>query len=171
MAGGTEARLTKIINLKEKPQFFDVVADRIWNAWWRPSGASLSDVETALSSVIASVEFPFTLIGVDGDGFAGTITCIGSDIAARPDLGPCVAALWVEPDRRGCNLGRRLIEMALQTLVAAGFEEAYLAARRPLRSCYRAQGWELVEEDVGGDAVDIFRRKLAKGRADAVHTN
>lgn len=153
----------EIVDLKERPQYFDVVADRIWNAWWRPGGAVLGDVEGALSAVIASTGFPFTLIGVEGEDFAGTVTCIAIDIAARPHLGPCVAALWVEPDRRGCNLGTRLVELARQRLVAAGFEDAYLSARRPLRSYYRGQGWELIEEDVGSDALDIFKRALARG--------
>ncbi|MBO9587830.1 GNAT family N-acetyltransferase [Devosia sp.] len=153
----------EIVDLKARPQFFNVVADRIWNAWWKPSGASLSDVEAALSAVIASAAFPFTLIGVEDEKFAGTVTCIASDIAARPDLGPCVAALWVEPDRRGCNLGGRLVEMALQRLVAAGFDCAYLAARQPLRSYYRGQGWELIEDNVGDDALDVFKRTFARG--------
>ena len=153
----------EILDLCESRQFFDTVADRIWNAWWKQSGASLGDVEAALSAVISSTEFPFTLIGVEGEDFAGTVTCIASDIGARPHLGPCVAALWVEPNRRGSNRGGRLVEMGLGRLLAAGFEEAYLAARQPLRSYYRGHGWQLVEEDVGDDALDIFKRALVKG--------
>ncbi len=163
MAGAAEAGLVEILDLREKPQFFDGVADRIWNAWWRQSGASLNDVETALSAVVSSVGFPFTLIAVEGDDFAGTVTCIETDISARPQLGPCVAALWVEPARRGCGLGNRLVEAALERLVAAGFEDAYLAARRPLRSYYRGLGWHLVEEEVGDDSLDIFKRMLVRG--------
>lgn len=153
----------EIVDLGERTEFFDVVADRIWNAWWRPSGAKLNDVEVTLSAVILSAGFPFTLVGVEGDDFVGTVTCIASEIAARPHLGPCVAALWVEPDRRGCNLGNRLLEIALEKLSAAGFADAYLAARKPLRSYYRGHGWQLVEEDVGDDALDVFRTALVKG--------
>jgi hypothetical protein len=95
-----------IEDLRQHLVFRPLVADRIWRAWWEPSGATLADVEDALGAVIAAESFPFTLVALCGDRFVGTVTAIQSDIAARPDLGPCIAALWVEPEMRGRNAGQ-----------------------------------------------------------------
>ena len=161
----------EIVDLKERPEFFDVVADRIWNAWWKPSGAKLADVEAALTDVVSSDVFPFTLVGVEREAFVGTVTCIATDIEARPDLGPCVAALWVEPGGRGQGMAERLVDAALLRLHAAGYKHAYLAARRPLRSYYSGRGWALAEEGVGADQLDVFNRVLGEGAAYAIDTN
>lgn len=158
-------------DLKTAPQYFDVIADRIWNAWWKPSGAELAQVEAALADVVASDVFPFTLVGVEDEVFVGTVTCIAADIEARPELGPCVAALWVEPDWRGRAVADRLVDAALKRLHSAGYGLAYLAARRPLRAYYGGRGWVLVEEGVGADKLDVFNRVLGGGAAYAVDTN
>ena len=161
----------EIVDLKTAPHYFDVIADRIWNAWWKPSGAELADVEAALTDVVSSDVFPFTLVCAEGEVFVGTVTCIATDIEARPELGPCVAALWVEPDRRGRGVADRLVDAALLRLHAAGYEHAYLAARRPLRDYYSGRGWVLAEQGVGADQLDVFNRVLGEGAAYAIDTN
>jgi len=147
-----------ICNLKGKIGFRDTVIDRIWNAFWRPYGAEREAVEKALDDVLAADGFPFTLVAISGDRFAGTVTAIEHDVAGRPDLRPCIAALWVEPEFRGFRLGYQLVETALGGLADAGFDFAYLPAKRPLRDYYLTMGWHLREEGVGSDLLDIFKR-------------
>lgn len=147
-----------IEDISERLAFRPLVADRIWRAWWEPSGATLADVEDALGAVIAVENFPFTLIARSGDRFVGTVTAIQSDIAARPDLGPCIAALWVEPEMRGQGVAQALVNAALLRLADVGWDVAYLAARPPLHQYYASRGWTLRERNVGDDDLDVFFR-------------
>ena len=149
-----------IEDIREQLVFRSLVADRIWRAWWEPSGATLAEVEDALGAVIAAGDFPFTLIARSGDRFIGTVTAIQSDIADRPDLGPCIAALWVEPEARGQGVARGLVNAALLRLGQVGHTGAYLAAKPHLHGYYAARGWTVTERAVGDDRLDVFFRAL-----------
>ena len=148
-------------DLRDVPAYRATVANRIWNAFWRPNGAPLSAVEAALDGVTAAADYPsFTLVAHEDGVFLGTVTAIKVDIEARPELGPCVAALWVEVAARRKGIGMALMNAACQRLANAGFAVAYLPARRHLRDYYSARGWTLIESDVGDDRLDVFSRAL-----------
>ena len=149
-----------IASLRQHPDLRPVVADRIWRAFWEPYGSPLDVLEAALDEVLAALDFPFTLVALDDDGFVGTVTAIQSDIAARPELGPCVAALWVEPKARGQGVGRALVSSALSRLAAQGRDRCYLPAKLHLHDYYAMAGWSLVERGVGDDMLDVFVRAL-----------
>ena len=149
-----------IEDLKLNPSCRPIVADRIWQAFWKPSGAVLADVDAALGAVLAAERFPFTLIAKLDARFLGTVTAIESDIADRPQLGPCIAALWVEPEARAQGIGSALVDVALGRLADAGKSQAYLPARPHLLGYYSARGWQLVERGVGADDLDVFWRAL-----------
>jgi predicted N-acetyltransferase YhbS len=150
-----------ILDLRQVPQYWATVVDRIWQAWWRPYGAVLGDVELALTEVAAAADFPsFTLVAVDAGRFIGTVTVIKDDIEARPDLRPCIAALWVDPAGRGQGVGLRLVRAACDRLARSGYPRVYLGAKLPLRSYYSAHGWTLLESGVGTDNLDVFVRAL-----------
>jgi predicted N-acetyltransferase YhbS len=150
-----------IEDLRYVPRHFGTVADRIWNAWWRPCNEPLSSVQAALSEVMAATEYPsFTLVAVAEKAFLGTVTVIEQDITARPELGPCIAALWVEEPARGRGVAGALVAAVCQRLATTGFQVVYLAARPHLRGYYSSRSWTLVESDVGEDALDVFARAL-----------
>jgi predicted N-acetyltransferase YhbS len=150
-----------IHDLRQAPELWATVADRIWKAWWRPYGAVLGDVEVALAEVAAAADFPsFTLVAVDSGKFVGTVTVIKDDIESRPDLGPCIAALWVDPSGRGQGVGEHLVKAACDRLARTGFPQVYLGAKLHLRSYYSDHGWTLLESGVGGDDLDVFVRAL-----------
>lgn len=37
-------------DLRDRPEFRGVVADRLWSAWWRDEGSTLADVEAMVGS-------------------------------------------------------------------------------------------------------------------------
>ena len=151
-----------ILNLREAQQFVPIVADRLWQAWWRDNGSALADVEQALGEVLAAPAFPFTLVATVDDRFAGTVTAIASDMDDRPQYSPWIAALWVEPERRGSGIAQALVQQALQTLFDQGNSAVYLCAEPGLRRFYLADSWQLLEERAGTAELDIFvRRQLA----------
>jgi hypothetical protein len=47
-----------ISDLRRQPQFFDIVADRIWQAWWRPNGFPREHIVTGLTANMADTPIP-----------------------------------------------------------------------------------------------------------------
>lgn len=137
-----------------------IVAQRIWRAWWEPHGEPLSDVQTALDEILLAEGFPFSLVATRDGRFAGTVTSIMTDIDERPALGPCLAALWVEPEDRGMGLGQLLMDAVVTRLAEQAFKEVYLSAKPHLVGFYDQRGWTLIERDLGHDRLNIFRRAL-----------
>lgn len=151
----------EIADLRQRPEFFDTVADRIWRAWWEPHGVPLAYIAGRLQEGMTSQAVPFALVASDGERFAGTASVIVSDLDERPRYTPWVAAVWVEPDFRSQQLGRRLVERAVQGAFAAGHARVYLTARAQRRSYYDALGWTAIEEGVGDLGLTVFVREAA----------
>lgn len=150
----------EIVDLRQAPEFLALVANRIWQTWWEADGYTLADVVTALEDVIKAVDHPFTLVAVRQRQFLGTVTSIMDDIGARPDWGPCLAALWVEPEARGEGLGEALMDAVSQRLSARGFERVYLSAKPKMRAYYLLRGWTMIDSDIDKDHQDVFMRLL-----------
>lgn len=148
----------EIVNLRVAQQFVPDIADRLWHAWWQHDGLPLTAVEEALAEVIAATDFPFTLVALADGAFAGTVTAIASDLDERPELGPWIAALWVEPAYRSAGIARTLVEQATATMFAQGNAKVYLYAIPPLRPFYQGMGWTLMEEKFGRMRIDIYFR-------------
>lgn len=147
-----------ISDLRERPGFFDTVADRIWRAWWEPHGYPLEHIATRLGENMEPVPIPLALVAHDGDRFLGTSSLIASDLPERPALSPWVAAVWVEPGARSRGIGAALVDRAAEECFARGFPRAYLCARRARASFYEGLGWTPIERDVGPDEMTVFIR-------------
>lgn len=149
-----------IIDLRDAPHLSDIVADRLWHAWWAEDGHSLADVQIALHGVIEASGYPFTLVAIRDGQFLGTVTSIMDDIGARPDWGPCLAALWVEPDARGRGIAQAMTGALMQRLAALDFERVYLSAKPKMREYYLLRGWTMIDSDIDDDHQDVFVRDL-----------
>src|ERR1700760_3699843 len=103
-----------ISDLRQQPQFFDPVADRIWQAWWQPNGHPLEYITGRLKENLQDTPIPLALVAHHGGTFLGTASLIASDLDERPELTPWVAAVWVEEIARGHGIGAALIERATQ---------------------------------------------------------
>jgi GNAT superfamily N-acetyltransferase len=153
-----------VSDLRATPGFIGIVADRIWREWWAPHGAALRDVERALGDCLDERDLPFTLVVSQGSLFLGTVTVVVSDLSERPQYSPWIAALWVEPEYRGRGLGEALMGEAESRVPRTVGETVYLCAKPHLRRYYRARGWQHIEERVGNDLLDVWRR-LATSRS------
>nr|WP_248305950.1 GNAT family N-acetyltransferase [Devosia sp. MC1541] len=138
----------------------DVVTDRLWRTWWQPYGETLESVQSALSAVLDAKEFPFTLVALLEGQFAGTVTAIDSDIFERPELSPCLAALWVEDWARGKGVARALVAEVTMRLRQLEHHTVYLSAKPPLQAFYERLGWQIIEQNVGLELLTIFSRDL-----------
>jgi N-acetylglutamate synthase-like GNAT family acetyltransferase len=147
-----------ISDLRQWPNFFDTVADRIWQAWWLPNGYPLDTISTRLRENMEATPIPFALVAHDGEKFLGTSSVIASDLEERPQLSPWIAAVWVEEDARGHGIGAALVNRAAQDCFALGVSRAYLCARPRMTGFYEALGWTVVERKVGPHHLSVFIR-------------
>ncbi len=149
---------TTISDLRRFPEFFDTVADRVWQAWWKPKGYPLEYISAQLRENTSDSNLPFALVAHERTKFLGTASAIVSDLAERPNLSPWVAAVWVEPQARRQGLGATLVGRTAEHCFALGFSRVYLCARPQLSSFYRRLGWIEIETGVGPQALIVFAR-------------
>jgi N-acetylglutamate synthase-like GNAT family acetyltransferase len=147
-----------ISDLRQRPEFVEVVADRIWQAWWKADGHPLDYISGRLRESLNAAPIPFALVAHDGNAFLGTASVIAADLAERPQLTPWVAAVWVDPAARRRGVGAALVDRAAQDCFALGVGRAYLCARPQRSSFYEALGWNAIERDVGPHHMTVFIR-------------
>ena len=151
-----------IADLRDCPHFFDIVADRIWQAWWKPHGHPLDDIRCRLRENMTPSPLPLALVAHQGGQFFGTASVIASDLAERPQFTPWIAAVWVEPEARHRGLGAALVDRATQACFDLGVARAYLCARAERHSFYERLGWARIESDVGPSRLGVFIRDAAR---------
>ena len=147
-----------ISDLRARPEFFDVVAERIWSAWWQPRGFPLDHIRGRLEENMNGAAIPFALVAHEDATFLGTSSVIASDLEDLPQFTPWVAAVWVEPDYRKHQIGRALVARAADGVFALGIEHAYLCALPARRDFYLGQYFVPIMENVGPRGVTVFVR-------------
>ena len=148
-----------ISDLRQRPEFLDTVATRIWQAWWKDSGHPPDYIAGRLVRENLNADpIPFALVAHDGAEFLGTSSVIASDLAERPQFSPWVAAVWVEPQARRHGIGGALVDRATQGCFALGVGRVYLCARPERSGFYEGLGWVPVERDVGPHHLSVLIR-------------
>jgi N-acetylglutamate synthase-like GNAT family acetyltransferase len=150
-----------ISDLRGRPEFFDVVAERIWSAWWQRRGFSLDHIRGRLQENMNVAAIPFALVAHEGATFVGTSSVIASDLDELPQLTPWVAAVWVEADYRKREVGRALVARAVADILALGIDRAYLCALPARRHFYLRQGWMPIMENVGEHGLTVYVQNRA----------
>jgi GNAT superfamily N-acetyltransferase len=150
-----------ISDLRERPEFFETVADRIWRAWWSDSGHPPEYIRGRLRENLNAEPIPIALVAHDGAAFLGTASVVASDLKERPRYTPWVAAVWVEPQHRSRGIGAALVERAAGHCFASGIDRAYLGALPALTDFYQGLGWIAVERSVGKRGLTVFVRAAA----------
>ena len=89
-----------ISDLRQQADFFDIVADRIWQAWWKRHGVPEAYIVERLRENMQGTDLPIALVAHRGPDFLGTASLLVSDLDERPQYTPWVAAVWTEPDAR-----------------------------------------------------------------------
>lgn len=151
-----------ISTLRQQPEFLTDAADRIWRAWWKGDGYSFEHVAGLVRTSLPSADIPHALVAHRDGRFLGTASVIESDFAARPQLTPWVAAVWVDEAFRGTGVGSALVADAVRRIFELGFETAYLCALPAKVPFYERSGWQVIEEGVEGLSVLALRDAQGK---------
>ncbi|WP_371421749.1 GNAT family N-acetyltransferase [Tardiphaga sp.] len=151
-----------ISDLRHAPEFFDTVADRIWQAWWKRHGVPEAYIVERLRENMAGTGLPIALVAHRGPAFLGMASLLVSDLDERPQYTPWVAAVWTEPEARGQGIAPVLIERACLEAFSRGHARVYLCAAPPRRAYYEQLGWIPIEDGVGALKLTVFVRERPK---------
>lgn len=147
-----------VSDLRDQPQFFDTVADRIWQAWSQYEGLAFDAYVASLRELLDREALPFALVAHRGDVYLGSALGVASDLDLRPHYTPWVASVWVEPEHRRLHVGQTLVAHIRDALFALGHRRVYLFSVPELRDFYMRQRWQPIEENVGSKALIIYAR-------------
>ncbi len=145
-----------ISDLRSKPDFADMVAERIWRAFWKEEGHPLELLTGLVQQNFGQGPIPTALVAHDGERFLGTVSLIANDEESRPHYTPWVAALWVEPEQREQGIGAALVEKATELGFSSGANRLYLLAREHRRRYYETMGWTVLEANAPEDGIFIL---------------
>lgn len=92
-------------------------------------------------------DMPFTYIALYDEIPVGSCTLqLNEDV--RPDLGPWIGDLVVDPRYQKQGIGKMLVDAAVEKAKELGFEKLYLFALDPtIPEYYRHLGWKKIDMD------------------------
>lgn len=150
-----------ILDLRQRRQHADAVADRIWKAFWRHHGTPFEQIRDGLGALLKNESgAPFALVAEIDNQPCGNALVIDNDEPATPDLTPWLAALWVDEAVRGHGIARALLDEAARRCAPLGVPRLYLVSQPVLRDFYARHGWHVLEDEVGRHRQVLYAREL-----------
>jgi predicted N-acetyltransferase YhbS len=151
----------KFVYLVDHPEHFPLVAQWNWDEWHTLlSERSAAEFEKWLRANVQRDAIPTTLLALDGEAVAGTVSVVEFDLDSVNDRSPWLASLYVVPSRRGRGLGRALVNAAIAEAARLGFGVLHLYTPGQ-EAFYSALGWQRVESlRYRGRPITIMRRSL-----------
>ena len=121
----------KLVSLRENPEMLDVFISYFQNVWASPDSMAVYD-DCMRNAVTSDAKLPQWYLLVEdslssADRIVGCAGLITNDFISRMDLYPWLCALFIEPDFRGNNYGRFLIERCICDARKIGYPNVYLA--------------------------------------------
>lgn len=120
-----------IDHLCRTPAHLHQVASWIHGAFWTRSGKGVETVIGLLREARDPHRIPLSLLAFVEREPAGTVNLVASDSRTRPDLSPWLAALYVDPSRRGRGIGARLVRRLVAEASRLGCTEVFLETDIP----------------------------------------
>ena len=154
-----------VVRTTDRPDLVPLVAHWLWEAFWRTDGYPLRHVHGVVAAATAPVGPPQTFVMlVDGEP-VGTASLVAHDLAARPDLTPWLAGVFIASAVRGRGNVRHLIGAVEAAAQAASIPMLWLYTTTAERIYARA-GWQFVESFTRcGEPAALMCRHLACGGA------
>lgn len=140
--------MIKIDLLKNHPQSIPTLA-RIWHEGlgkiWMPD-FGIEEIEFLYYEELKQ-DMPLTYIALHGDIPVGSCT-VELNGGIRPDLGPWLGDLVVDPKYQKQGIGKMLVHVAVEKVKELGFARLYLFAFDPaIPDYYGRLGWVIIGMD------------------------
>lgn len=137
-----------------------LVARWLHAAWWADDGWSLPETEAFLRRATGPAA-PCAFVAESDGAPIGTAMLDTDDLGARPDLGPWLASVWVEPAWRGRGVATALVSQVETAARALGYSRLWLFTP-DAAGFYAARGWQLAGSDAWlGRPVVLMSREIA----------
>jgi N-acetylglutamate synthase-like GNAT family acetyltransferase len=154
--GKVEVPMFRILDFRDCQHHGSIIADRVWNAWWKGAGQPLSAVEFHMTEMANDDPLPTALVAQDDEGYVGSAFVIRCDLEERAHCIPWIAAVWVDPTKRRKGAGSALVIEGAKIARLLGYPEAYVCCLPHLESFYETIGFTLVERDVGAHSLSVL---------------
>jgi len=139
------------ITLRERPQLKERAAEWFHGKWGVPKEAYLECMEAYLGN---ATEYGWYLC-MDEDKIIGGLGVIENDFHDRKDLTPNVCAVYTEEEYRCQRIAGRLLDIAVEDLMAKGISPVYLITDHT--GFYERYGWEFLCMVQGDGEPDMTR--------------
>ncbi|MTH53545.1 GNAT family N-acetyltransferase [Bacillus mangrovi] len=126
----------EIIEVSKRPKLFPQAVQAFYNQWGTEDNYAFYEDCMRHSSADG---LPSFYVALEGVAILGTYALLRNDLNSRHDLCPWLACLWVDPEHRGKEFGRKLLEHGLQEAEKKGYSNLYLNS--DLDSYYEKYGW------------------------------
>jgi GNAT superfamily N-acetyltransferase len=133
-----------VVSTREHPVLVPVVADWLWEAFWRDSGWPRDELDREVQSSVTADRLPRTFVLCADEQPVGTASLVAEDLEERPHLTPWLAGVFVIPGARGRNYVRHLIAAVEAEARSAAIDTLWLYTDTAERVYARA-GWRTVE--------------------------
>ena len=139
------------ITLRERPQLKERAAEWFHGKWGVPKEAYLECMEAYLGN---ATEYGWYLC-MDEDKIIGGLGVSENDFHDRKDLTPNVCAVYTEEEYRCQGIAGRLLDIAVEDLMAKGISPVYLITDHT--GFYERYGWEFLCMVQGDGEPDMTR--------------
>lgn len=148
-----------IVTIAERPDLAPIVADWLWEAFWRQDGYAWEDTRAAVAAATARTGPTQTFVALLDGKPAGTASLAAEDLDERPALTPWLAGVFVLPAFRACGCATRLIAAVEGACRDAAIPHAWLYTGTA-EGLYARLGWQAVEivERQGKTPVTLMRK-------------
>ncbi len=144
-----------IVSLSAAPDYFWPVAQWLYDQWWALPGSTINVVSDQLKEHLAGQAVPATLVAVVGGQPVGSISLHEHASPERPDLTPCLAALYVRPELRQHGVASRLLSAAEARLRQLGAERLYFTVPEQA-DFFAKRGWQVLEPALGAQTLIVL---------------
>ncbi len=145
----------QIVTLSDAPDHFWPVAQWLYEEWWAIPGSTIHVVSDQLKEHLAGQPLPSTLVAIVDGQLAGSISLHEYANAERPDLTPCLAALYVRPELRQHGVASQLLAAAEARLRGLGALRLYFTVPEQA-DFFAKRGWQVLEPAMGAQTLIVL---------------
>lgn len=136
--------MLQLVWLRDHMQYSNTMAEWLHRQFaYEFIGQSLTDWQLEFAKGQTNGDWP-SLIALEDDHILGGAALATNDLAARPELGPWLACVYVATHARNRGLAEQLIEGIFNAAKTSGSSQLYLHTH-DRQDYYAKRGWQVLE--------------------------